>query len=76
MQANENMYLISQFYGIKLHYLLTFNRLSAGQEPAEGVSIYLTHEAPGNPLLRQAARPYGNNKQQPIQPLQPQLPKK
>lgn len=48
----ENMYLISQEYGIKLKTLLKRNLLKKGEEPRVGQLIYLKTIAPKKPLLR------------------------
>ncbi len=71
VQANENMYLIAQFYGIKLPYLYSHNGLEPGEEPAEGQLIYLRTESPNRPVLRKGS--VANNKSvgKPMQPKNP-----
>jgi hypothetical protein len=66
VQANENIYLIAQFYGIKVSHLRSHNGLVEGQEPAENALIYLSTEAAARPLLRPSALP--KNTAQPLQP--------
>ena len=70
VQANENMYLIAQLYGIKVSLLCAHNLIIEGQEPVEGAVIYLKEEAQARPLLRKSrlAQKVG------AQPLQPQAP--
>jgi Mannosyl-glycoprotein endo-beta-N-acetylglucosaminidase/LysM domain len=66
VQANENIYLIAQFYGIKISHLRSHNGLVEGQEPAENALIYLSTEAVARPLLRPSAA--AKNTAQPLQP--------
>ena len=66
VQNNENMYLISQFYGVKLSYLLSHNSLSLNEEPIAGSLIYLRTAAPMQPVLRQTI----DHPQPPNQPIQ------
>ncbi len=41
VKPNENMYQISQQYGIKLKHLYRRNRLEMGEEPLEGTQLYM-----------------------------------
>ncbi|MFT5512884.1 MAG: LysM repeat protein [Bacteroidia bacterium] len=41
VKPNENMYQISQQYGIKLKHLYRRNRLEMGAEPLEGAQLYM-----------------------------------
>ncbi len=70
VQANENIYLIAQLYGIKASLLRSHNLLSEGEEPVEGAIIYLKEQVQVRPLLRKAPlRPKIS-----VHPLQPQAP--
>jgi LysM repeat protein len=44
----ENMYMISQKYGIKLKSLLEMNRMAEGEEPVPGQKIWLQSIKPAN----------------------------
>ncbi|MDQ1297230.1 MAG: Peptidoglycan hydrolase, partial [Bacteroidota bacterium] len=44
--AGDTMYSISQKYGIKIRKLYEYNRMSAGEEPAQGDKIWLRAEKP------------------------------
>jgi Mannosyl-glycoprotein endo-beta-N-acetylglucosaminidase/LysM domain len=66
VQPNENMYLIAQFYGVKISHLRSHNGLVEGQEPSENALIYLSTEAPARPLLRSSTAL--KNVAQPTQP--------
>ncbi len=68
VQENENMYLIAQFYGVKLSYLRTHNGLQVGDEPAAGSLIYLRTESPAKPTLRKSAEAAARVTQNPTQP--------
>lgn len=52
VKNDERMYEIAQFYGIDLAQLYELNKLQRGQEPENGVLIYLKSEAPSIPKLR------------------------
>lgn len=51
-RSTEDMYDISQQYGVKLSKLYKRNRMKPGQEPKAGEEIYLRKKAPKRPLLR------------------------
>ena len=74
VQANENMYLIAQLYGIKVSLLCAHNHIIEGQEPVEGAVIYLREEALTRPLLRKS-RVAQKTGAQPLQPQAPQVPR-
>lgn len=46
VQPNENMYQISQQYGIKLKHLYRRNRLEEGLEPVPGTQLYMRGKRP------------------------------
>lgn len=50
--AQDNMWSISQAYGIRLSKLYERNLLRPGEEPAVGAMIYLNKVAPKKPALR------------------------
>ena len=52
----ENMYSISQLYGMKLSKLYKRNRMKAGQEPALGERLRLRWKAKKRPKLRSEVR--------------------
>lgn len=52
VKANDNIYLISQTYGIRLKSLLRLNRLKRGEEPNIGEKISLKAKADKKPVLR------------------------
>ena len=52
VQRGDNMYLISQQYGVQLNKLLSKNRLKEGEEPRVGEKVYLKKKAPQKPILR------------------------
>ena len=52
VQRGDNMYLISQQYGVQLNKLLSKNRLKEGEEPRVGEKVYLKKKAPQKPVLR------------------------
>jgi LysM repeat protein len=68
VQENENMYLIAQFYGVKLSYLRSHNGLQVGDEPAAGTLIYLRTESPSKPTLRKSAEAAARVTKKPTQP--------
>lgn len=45
VKPGENLYLISQMYGVRLKSLVTFNYISADTPPEEGEKIYLRSRA-------------------------------
>ena len=51
VQKGDNMYLISQQYGIQLDKLLSKNRLKDGEEPRVGEKVYLKKKAPQKPVM-------------------------
>lgn len=52
VKETDNMYLISQQYGIRLKNLLRMNQLKIGEEPRVGEKVYLKAKAPLKPVLR------------------------
>lgn len=50
--SKDNIYLISQQYGIQLDRLLKLNHLEKGEEPRIGEKIYLKKRNPNKPFLR------------------------
>jgi LysM repeat protein len=65
VQNRENLYDICQEEAIRYESILTWNRLSKGEEPAVGEKIYLRTLAPSRPLLeveknKQAGLTYQN----------------
>ncbi len=50
--ASDNMYIISQLYGIKLTPLMMRNMLEEKEEPAIGEKIFLNGKAKSKPILR------------------------
>lgn len=52
VSANDNMYIISQLYGIKLNSLKIRNQLEGKEEPAIGEKIFLNGKAKSKPILR------------------------
>ncbi len=52
VKENDNMYKISQEYGVKLASLLQYNLLQPGEEPAVGEIIYLKNSRKEKPELR------------------------
>ncbi|MFK7950822.1 MAG: glucosaminidase domain-containing protein [Saprospiraceae bacterium] len=52
VKETDNIYLISQKYGIRLNKLLKMNQLKTGEEPKAGEKIYLKTKTPQKPILR------------------------
>jgi|GEM_PF-31211 len=52
VSAEDNIYIISQLYGIKLNSLKSRNLLVGKEEPAIGAKIYLNGKAKTKPILR------------------------
>lgn len=52
VKETDNIYLISQQYGIRLKNLLKMNQLKIGEEPRAGEKVYLKTKAPQKPILR------------------------
>ncbi len=52
VKKEDNMYLLSQKYGIKLKHIYKRNRMESGTEPAAGQRIYLRKKAKTTPKLR------------------------
>ena len=50
--SNDNMFVISQRYAIKLSRLLALNRMKNGEEPQTGESVYLRTKRMSPPALR------------------------
>lgn len=62
--ASDNMYIISQLYGIKLNSLKSRNLLEGNEEPAIGQKVYLNGKAKSKPILRKRTiqRPKSNKR--------------
>lgn len=52
VKETDNIYLISQQYGIHLNKLLKMNQLKIGEEPKTGEKVYLKTKSPQKPILR------------------------
>jgi flagellum-specific peptidoglycan hydrolase FlgJ len=51
VKQGEDLYNISQQEGMRLEYLLKYNQLAIGMQPAPGEKLYLQDEAPERPRL-------------------------
>lgn len=51
VKAGENMYSISQLYGIRVKHLYKKNRMSKGTEPAPGEKLYMQSKRDERPKL-------------------------
>lgn len=49
---NQNMWDISQQYGVKLSELYIRNKMNIGEEPLEKELVYLSSDAPNKPAIR------------------------
>jgi len=57
VKKDDNMYELSQKYGMKLKHLYKRNRMEKGTEPAAGQRIYLRKKAKTAPKLRPKGAP-------------------
>jgi LysM repeat protein len=52
IEADETIYEIAQYYGIRMTAILQRNLLKEGEEPARGEIVLLAEKAPARPRLR------------------------